>query len=605
MAILKVFSIRSKTYRDALDYVRYRHDEEERFPVTDEEGNRILREEYILSGIRCVPDAFPLECRQLDALYGKNVEPDEIKMYEIIISYHPLDGQMYLLDGEKAQDLTMELMERCLPGTMGIACTHLDGDHHQGNIHTHVFLSSVKLTDEYCHTMHFPMDQEAGSKLNFSPYIIHELKLELQKIVIREELHRDNLFSLPDVRISNGEYYVQQNGQKKLDRLNAERIAMGLEPEETVFRTEKQQIRDAAEDAAMRSFSEDDFKDILLWEHRILVTVDNDRWRYGFMKHERSYLETTLGGNYLQRTVLGIIQENRRDPERVSEYKKEQAARSVDAPVVKGPDLADRSDCIRIISASSQDSPLKLAIWEEVSSGRLNRGEDSCPMEILTPLAETVQFLDKYEIRTLEELDGKLKSVLLNEDYNRTRLPQWKETLRINRNKVRCAKVLERDISRLPMSGTEASETGHHDVGKYLREVEHAKEYLARMEPRMPISSEKLWEEKMFAQRMVDSLKRMTKETDRELESTRSAIAVLSPMRESLEASEWFYAVLMPSIEERLPSDHWQEHFDFMGKRFGLYTLQYEELLRQKEPEPAHEEPERQRTRNISYDMEL
>jgi len=607
VAIMKLIPIRSKSYRAALDYVKYRHDEEIKAQILDEEGNRILREDFFLSGINCSPDAFPLECMQLDAEYGKNREEDDLKMYEIIISYHPLDSQQYLLDGERAHELSMELVEKCLPGTLGIACTHTDGDHHTGNHHTHIILSSIKQTDEYCTTMDHPLDMPAGRKLFFTTSTLWELKLELQNIVRREELHQDNLFELPDVRINNNEYWVRENGQKKLDRLNEERIALGQEPEETVFRTEKQKIRDAVEEAASRSLSQDDFTDILLWEYKILVTEDNERWRYGFVGQPRSYLENTLGGNYRKRTVLEIIQENRKDLDRVAELREKKEIDASNEPAVSVQDLHNRNDCMSILFENNGESDLVLAIQDELTSGRLDGKDGLCPMEILTSLAEAALYLKENRIDSMTELDEKLETLHRNDEYHRKNLPIWRDKLRINRNKVHYAKVLERDGS-LPdqLKNAEDPEKFRERYEDRLQEVEDARGYLARFELRYPVPSQKLWEEKMYSQQMVDSQKRMLRETEQELGRAQRVYGILDPMRDALETNLWIRQVLMPAFREQQREGRWEEHYASMEKRLGQYALQYEKIRERNEPEPMRSQPEPQPPRRrISYDMEL
>lgn len=601
MAIMKLMPIRSKSYRDALDYVKYRHDEETKAQILDEEGNRILREDFYLSGINCAPDAFPLECMQLDVLYGKNQNGNDVKMYEIIISYHPLDAQQYLIDGEKAQELSLEFAEHCFPGTLGIACTHIDGDHHTGNHHTHIILSSVKWTEEYCMTMDHPLNMPAGYKLGFSTSTLWELKKELQVIVRREELHQDNLFALPDVRINDGEYWAQQDGQRKLDRLNEERIAQGLEPDEIVFRTEKQQIRDAVEDSAARSFSQEDFTEILLWDYKILVTVDQDRWRYGFLEQTRSYLDATLGGIYLQRTVLEVVRKNRKDPERVAKYLAEKSETSDTEHRIWSPDLTNREDCMRILTQCEDTTALALAIGDVVLSGELDGDDADCPMEVLSPLAETTQFLRKNRIGSLEELEQKQQIAQHHDEYCRKSFPEWKEKLRVCQNKIHYAKILEQhEALSVQQEQDPNPDRVSADYFEKLWEVEDAREYMNRMEPRYPVSLQDLWEEKMIARQRVDSLTRMIKEAKQELAQFILAWKVLEPIRETLENFLWIRENIVPSVERHPENDRWNEHHEKIAGRFNLYAKIYQEVgrIEQKRLEP---EPERRRI-PISWD---
>ena len=53
MAILKHLSSKSANYGKALEYLIFQHDERNGRPLRDENGNRMLREEYYLDGMNC------------------------------------------------------------------------------------------------------------------------------------------------------------------------------------------------------------------------------------------------------------------------------------------------------------------------------------------------------------------------------------------------------------------------------------------------------------------------------------------------------------------------------------------------------------------------
>ena len=61
VAILKHLSSKSANYGKALEYLIIQHDEHNGRPLRDENGNRMLREEYYLDGMNCDPFSFDKE----------------------------------------------------------------------------------------------------------------------------------------------------------------------------------------------------------------------------------------------------------------------------------------------------------------------------------------------------------------------------------------------------------------------------------------------------------------------------------------------------------------------------------------------------------------
>ena len=298
MAIIKILRCRGQSGSSALDYVIYKHDESSRAPVLDESGNRELRDDFYLSGINCAPLAFPTEMIQLESIWGKNLEPEDIRMYQIIISYDPKDAEEYILDGPRAQMLSMTLVRRCFTGTLGIACTHLDGDHHSGNIHTHVFLSSIQYSDEIAINMKYPIAEKAGDKLDFSKAATIEIREHMAVIVQKERLHPNNLFQIAGDRISNGEYWANYRGQIRLDQENQRLQEIGVEVVDTRFRGRKQMLREALKDAMFQSVSVEEFRDQLETQYQVKITESRGFWRFGFVGDDQDYASSTLGANF-------------------------------------------------------------------------------------------------------------------------------------------------------------------------------------------------------------------------------------------------------------------------------------------------------------------
>lgn len=58
MAILKHIASKSSNYGAALEYLIFKHDELRKTLILDQNGNRIMRDEYYLDGLNCEPYSF-------------------------------------------------------------------------------------------------------------------------------------------------------------------------------------------------------------------------------------------------------------------------------------------------------------------------------------------------------------------------------------------------------------------------------------------------------------------------------------------------------------------------------------------------------------------
>ena len=72
MAILKHIASKSSNYGAALEYLIFKHDELRKTPILDQNGNRIMRDEFYLDGLNCEPYSFDAACQQLNREYQKN-----------------------------------------------------------------------------------------------------------------------------------------------------------------------------------------------------------------------------------------------------------------------------------------------------------------------------------------------------------------------------------------------------------------------------------------------------------------------------------------------------------------------------------------------------
>ena len=308
VAVIKHISVKGSNGGDALNYVLYKHNEKTGELLVDGRGNPIMRDEYYLDGINCEPYSFAAECNEVNELYGKNQKPEDIKAHHFILSYDPKDGSEHGLTGSKAQQLSMEWAEQCLPGFQILVCTHMDGSNESGNIHTHIMMNSVRKygTDPEAFGER-EIDHKAGYKLNLTKNHLHFMKQELMDICGREGLYQVNLLSPAKDRITDKEYRVKQHGQDRLNNMDEHMKHDDLEPYKSVFQTQKQDLRNAVEKVARRATSFDEFCTIMQKEHNITVKESRGRISYLHPDREKYITDRALGRVYEKDAVLNEI----------------------------------------------------------------------------------------------------------------------------------------------------------------------------------------------------------------------------------------------------------------------------------------------------------
>ena len=410
MAIIKYLRYSAPQYRDALEYVVYRHDEETKEPILDSNGNRMRREDFLVDGLNCTPLSFPMKSKFLNDRYRKNQEPGrELFMGQYIISYNPKDKEECLLDTWKAHELSMQYFRECFPGLVGLACTHGDGDHHAGNIHTHFYFCTVKCSNEISSTMKYPEKAPEGHKFAPSPATTREYREKLAELVAREGLHPDNMLGIAGDRITNGEYWHREYQQKKLDEKNRKIREAGGTPEKTVYYTDKQLLRNGILDTAARHEDFEPFKDSLLKNYAICLIKSSKGWRYGLYYSDQTFSAATLGKNYMKESILETLRRNREDPSRIEEYLKEGERLLLkirsDPPNPESPE-----ECMAYLR-QKRDNPLANQFGEiGVIAAEYLDGEDR--NRILRSFPRIIHFLEKRMIQTIEAVMEIIKVAL-------------------------------------------------------------------------------------------------------------------------------------------------------------------------------------------------
>ena len=307
MAILKHIASKSSNYGAALEYLIFKHDELRKTPILDQNGNRIMRDEFYLDGLNCEPYSFDAACQQLNREYQKNKNKDEIKSHHYIISFDPRDSTENCLTGKRAQELGLEYAKANFPGHQALVCTHMDGHNGSGNIHVHIVINSLRKLDVPKQPfMERPIDSKAGYKHHVTNEYLKHLQKSLMDLCRREFLHQIDLLSPSRTGVTEAEYWAQRRLDEKKQKIETE----GFTPNPTKFQTQKQLIRDAVAAVREKAISYEDFQDILQDEYNIFVKTQ--RGRYSYLPPERNKFisERSLGESCKRECLEGFFVQN-------------------------------------------------------------------------------------------------------------------------------------------------------------------------------------------------------------------------------------------------------------------------------------------------------
>ena len=307
MATLKHLASKSADYGKPIKYLMFEHDRNG-VPLRDAEGNLIMREEFFLDGINCTPLSFDKECEMLNWKYHKNQNYDDIKSHHYILSFDPKDKEEGLLDSKHAHELGMEFARKCFPGHQALVCTHSDGHHASGNIHVHIIINSLRKLDvEKQSFMERDIDSRAGYKHNLTPRYLKYLQAQVMQICEREGLHQVDLLTPAKTKVTNAEYEARESGQIALGKRNEKIRAAQMIPRNTIFRTQKQFLRDAILDAADHASTLDEFRKLL--KEKYQIELKDRRGRFSYLHPDRKKYITgrALGTDYEKDNLLERI----------------------------------------------------------------------------------------------------------------------------------------------------------------------------------------------------------------------------------------------------------------------------------------------------------
>lgn len=431
MAILKHIAIKNANYGDIERYLIFQHDEYTGKPILDENGKRILREEYYLDGIHCDPFMFDTECRELNAHFHKNKSYDEIKSHHYIISFDPKDITDNGLTGERAQQLGLEYAKKNFPGHQALVCTHMDGHNGSGNIHVHIIINSLRKYDvERKDFMERACDSRAGYKHHLTKDYLKYLKQSLMDICHRENLHQVDLLAPAKQNITEKEYWSKRRGQKKLEEQNRPMVADGIIPRNTKFQTEKEYLRNSISAAASSACNLEEFQQELFDKYHIQLKISRGRFSYLHPNRTKAVTGRNLGSLYEKDYLLGQFKENKKlespkrqldDLEKISEKPVFFSASN------HGP--ADEKWASKLFVKS--DLRLVVDLQDCIKAHENIAYAQKVKLSNLKEMAKTVAYIQEHGYDTRESLEKKFSESKNQTNISRNQLKTTEERLRI------------------------------------------------------------------------------------------------------------------------------------------------------------------------------
>lgn len=311
MAVLKHIASKNADYRAAFDYLVYQHDEFTQKPMLDEQGRRMLRQEYYLDGLLCHPLEFARVCNKTNERYHKNQKKNEIKSHHYILSFDPRDREENGLTGEEAQRMGLQFAAENFPGHQALVCTHTDGHNGSGNIHVHIVINSVRAADvERKEFMERPCDSRAGNKHHLTNSYLKYLKQQVMTMCQNRQLYQVDLLNPALEKVTEQEYWAGRRGQENLDRRNEEIRQDGLTPRTTKFETQKEFLRKAIRDCAAKCGSVEEFQKMLLDEYGISIRDKRGRFSYTHPDREKAVTGRMLGAAFEKEYLVDIFEKN-------------------------------------------------------------------------------------------------------------------------------------------------------------------------------------------------------------------------------------------------------------------------------------------------------
>ena len=185
----------------------FEHDKFTMKPTLDEAWRLILRQDYRLDTLNCENKVFALSCIQTNLRYGKNSKREYIKSHHYIISFDPRDAVDNGLTVDRTQALGACLLQRAFPGHQVLVCTHPDRHNHSGNIHVHIVINSLRITEvERKPYMDRTSDTRAEDKHRYTAAAMRYFLSGVMEMCRRERLYQIDLLNGSKNKVTEREY---------------------------------------------------------------------------------------------------------------------------------------------------------------------------------------------------------------------------------------------------------------------------------------------------------------------------------------------------------------------------------------------------------------
>ena len=296
MAILKHLSSKSANYGRAVEYLMYEQDRLTNRSLENENGNLVMRENFLIDSLECNVATFDFECEELNKKYRKNLSYNDVKSHHYIISFDPKDSVEGKLTVKEAQKIGMDYARRNFPGHQAIVCTHGDGDNKSGNIHVHIIINSLRKRDvDRQAFMERKCDSLAGYKHHLTNKYLAHLKADLMDVCNRKKLNQVDLLSPAKKRVTEREYWANARGN----------AAHGSR-----FTTDKDSLRNAIDNATSKCKSEKAFASMLKDNYKITLKVSRGRYSYLLPNRKKAIRGRMLGTDYTEEYLRKHFKEN-------------------------------------------------------------------------------------------------------------------------------------------------------------------------------------------------------------------------------------------------------------------------------------------------------
>lgn len=311
MATIKHIASKNADYGASERYLIFQHNELTNKPIRDEHGSLILREEYQFYTLNCGDDDFAIACMKSNLHYGKNNQKADVKSHHYIISFDPRDAADNGLTVEQAQVMGTDFCRDNFPGHQAIVCTHPDGHNHSGNIHVHIVINSLRISevqrkaymDRNCDTL-------PGMKHRCTSALMRTLRCNTMEMCQTAGLHQIDLLNGSKNRITDREYHAQLRCQQELDKNNTNLQALGQAPKTTKFETEKEKLRNHIRTALENTGTFDAFSDKLQQDYGIVVKKSRGRYSYLTPDRTKPITARKLGDDFDKEAILIALAQN-------------------------------------------------------------------------------------------------------------------------------------------------------------------------------------------------------------------------------------------------------------------------------------------------------